>query len=123
MIVIRISTLIKKGVVIPSEATPMMEESAKKLCKNQGCSFVGLELGDGILRFVIEANPHVGDLGNLVGTIKSLWSRILRRDFGLDQGVWIPRYLMVSDRPESFDKIEIEWAKKIRASLSDDKDD
>ncbi len=119
MIVIRVSTLIKKGVVIPGDATPMMQDSATKLCKKQGCTFVQLELGDGIVRFTIEANPHVGDLGNLVGTIKSLWSRMLRRDFGLAQGVWLPRYLLVSDRPEGFDKIEDEWVKKIREPTSD----
>ena len=119
MIVIRVSTLIKKGAVIPSSAIPMMQDAATKLCKKQGCTFVQLELGDGIVRFTIEANPHVGDLGNLVGTIKSLWSRMLRRDFGLDQGVWLPRYLLVSDRPEGFDKIEDEWVKKIKDTFMD----
>lgn len=123
MIVIRVSTLIKKGVVIPGDATPMMQDSATKLCKKQGCTFVRLELGDGIVRFTIEANPHVGDLGNLVGTIKSLWSRMLRRDFGLDQGVWLRRYLLVSDRPDDFDQIEDEWAKKVRDTFTDEASD
>lgn len=120
MILIRVSTLIKNEVVIPSDAIPMMEESARKLCKKQGCNFLGLELGDGILRFTLEANPHVGDLGHLVGAIKSIWSRTLRRDFGLDQGVWLPRYLLVSDRPDDFDQIEDEWAKKVRDTFTNE---
>lgn len=124
MIVIRVTTLIKSGVTVPEEAKGMMQEAASKLCKKQSCQFVDMEMDEDVLRFRLEVTPQVGDLGHLIGAIKSIWSRTLRRDFGLPNGVWMPRYLIISTEPSDLSQIESDWIEKVRETpLTDEQED
>ena len=113
MIVVEIVTLVKNGVQIPTEAFPVMYEMAEKLCKKQHCSFASMEHNEGIVTFVIHADLHLGDLGKLVGVIKSHWARMLKSEFHLTEGVWLPRYLVLSDRPENREELKASWIEKV----------
>lgn len=124
MILIKVTTLIKKGVSIPDEAKAMMKDSANKLCKKQNCQLVDMEMDGDVLRFSLEVTPQVGDLGHLIGAIKSIWSRTLRRDYDLSGGVWLPRYLIISTAPGNLTQIENDWIEKVRnTNLTDEKED
>lgn len=120
MIIVEVVTLVRKSVQIPTEAFPVMREMAENLCKKQHCSLASIEHSEGIVTFVIHANLHLGDLGKLVGVIKSHWARMLKSEFHLMDGVWLPRYLVLSDRPENSDELKASWIEKVSKTFEED---
>lgn len=118
MILVEVVTLTKSGVVLPGEALPQMEQMATKLCKGQGCAFSSLKHNGNIITFNIYANLHMSDLGKLIGVIKSHWARMLKKDFKLESGVWLPKYLVLSETPTDRERLRAEWIKKVTESSS-----
>lgn len=119
MIVIRVTTLVKNGIAIPDAAIPMMIKAARKVCRKQHCTFSGLVMADGVVRFRIDPTPRVGDIGRVVGAIKSIWARLLHRDFGVGPGVWLSGNLLISETPESVEEMEKGWLESARKAAAE----
>lgn len=117
MILVEVVTLTKSGVSLPSDALPVMEEMASALCKGQGCQLASLRYDENVVTFNIHANLHMSDLGKLIGVIKSHWARMLKKDYGLDAGVWLPKYLVLSETPAERDRLRAEWIAKVNAAF------
>ncbi|WP_404813328.1 transposase [Acidithiobacillus ferridurans] len=118
-ILFRVSTVTKNEVSLPEGAAPAMEDAAKAICRKQKCRFVMLDVDGSAVHFEIEIHPGVRDIGQLVGVIKSTWSRLLCRDFGLPQGLWLPRYILLSKTSVDIESVEKEWLERIRESFAE----
>ena len=118
--IIRVTTVINH-IHIPEAAIPSLEAAAVKLCKTRGFRFMGLRISTpNKIQFDIEITPKAGDLGAFVGIIKSVWSRLLIREFGVPSAAWVPRYLVMTITPPDAEAIEQEWIEKVSKAFPDE---
>ena len=117
--IIRVTTIRNHTIQIPPEAIPELKAAGHRLCKVHGFRFLDLILSGSKVTFDIEIQPKAGDLGALIGSIKSVWSRLLIREYGLATAAWIPRYLITTITPPDAEAIEKEWLDKISKAFSE----
>ncbi|OFA15482.1 hypothetical protein A4U49_12495 [Acidithiobacillus ferrivorans] len=116
--IIRVTTLRNHTVHIPAEAATELKAVGHKLCKAHGFRFMALELSESKVTFDIEIQPKAGDLGALIGAIKSVWSRLLMREYGVPSAAWVPRYLIMTITPPDAEAIEQEWIEKVTKAFA-----
>ncbi|MBU2765955.1 hypothetical protein HAP94_07045 [Acidithiobacillus ferrivorans] len=117
--IIRVITIAYRCNSIPSDALPALESAARKLCATHGFNFLSLNQSEAKVSFDIEIQPKTGDLGSLIGAIKSVWSRLLVREFGVISPVWLPRYLILTITPPDAEAIEQEWLEKVTKAFAE----
>lgn len=115
--IIRVTTVKNHTIEIPPEAIVELKAVGHKLCKGYGFRFLDLVVSGSKVTFEIEIQPKAGDLGALIGSIKSVWSRLLMREYGLATSAWVPRYLITTITPPDAEAIEQEWLKKVRKAF------
>lgn len=119
IMIINVLTVTYSNTHIPSEALPVLEATARKLCAKHGFHFGALKMDPPKVQFEMEIQPKAGDLGALIGLIKSVWSRLLIREFGLSSPVWLPRYLITTITPPDAEAIEQEWLEKVTKAFAE----
>lgn len=118
--IIRVTTVRNHTIKIPPEAIVELKAVGHKLCKGRGFRFLDLVVSESKVTFDIEIQPKVGDLGALIGSIKSVWSRLLIREYGVPSAAWVPRYLITTITPPDAEAIEQEWLEKVTKAFPEE---